>query len=93
MERHRPSLSGLDQATQEGLIDLAVRREHTDDDSSRTELDGRPEAAGDAYSQAFLMEATEQTYLLCQQLGFYSNMETLTPALFNALGQSKVKLF
>ncbi|MGL5319669.1 MAG: lysine decarboxylation/transport transcriptional activator CadC, partial [Aeromonas veronii] len=25
------------------------------------ELDGRPEAAGDAYSQAFLMEATEQT--------------------------------
>ncbi len=39
------------------------------------------------------MEATEQTYLLCQQLGFYSNMETLTPALFNALGQSKVKLF
>ena len=57
------------------------------------ELGGRPEAAGDAYSQAFLMEATEQTYLLCQQLGFYSNMETLTPALFNALGQSKVKLF
>ncbi|MFQ2260614.1 lysine decarboxylation/transport transcriptional activator CadC [Aeromonas dhakensis] len=57
------------------------------------ELDGHPEAAGDAYSQAFLMEATEQTYLLCQQLGFYSNMETLTPALFNALGQSKVKLF
>ncbi|MFB2864024.1 lysine decarboxylation/transport transcriptional activator CadC [Aeromonas sp. MdU4] len=57
------------------------------------ELDGRPEAAGDAYSQAFLMEATEQTYLLCQQLGFYSNMETLAPALFNALGQSKVKLF
>jgi transcriptional activator of cad operon len=57
------------------------------------ELDGRPEAAGDAYSQAFLMEATEQTYLLCQRLGFYSNMETLTPALFNALGQSKVKLF
>jgi len=57
------------------------------------ELDGRPEAAGDAYSQAFLMEATEQTYLLCQQLGFYSNMESLTPALFNALGQSKVKLF
>ena len=57
------------------------------------ELDGRPEAAGDAYSHAFLMEATEQTYLLCQQLGFYSNMETLTPALFNTLGQSKVKLF
>ncbi|MBW3804592.1 CadC family transcriptional regulator [Aeromonas jandaei] len=57
------------------------------------ELDGRPEQAGDAYSQAFLMEATEQTYLLCQQLGFYSNMETLTPALFDALGQSKVKLF
>ncbi|QXB02105.1 lysine decarboxylation/transport transcriptional activator CadC [Aeromonas sp. FDAARGOS 1416] len=57
------------------------------------ELDGRPEEAGDAYSQAFLMEATEQTYLLCQQLGFYSNMETLTPALFDALGQSKVKLF
>lgn len=57
------------------------------------ELDGRPEAAGDAYSQAFLMEATEQTYLLCQRLGFYSNMETLAPALFNSLGQSKVKLF
>lgn len=57
------------------------------------ELDGRPEAAGDAYSQAFLMEATEQTYLLCQRLGFYSNMQTLTPALFNALGQRKVKLF
>ena len=57
------------------------------------ELDGRPEAAGDAYSQAFLMEATEQTYLLCQRLGFYSNMEALAPALFNSLGQSKVKLF
>ncbi|MGY3902836.1 lysine decarboxylation/transport transcriptional activator CadC [Aeromonas lusitana] len=57
------------------------------------ELDGRPEVAGDAYSQAFLMEATEQTYLLCQRLGFYSNMETLAPALFNTLGQSKVKLF
>ncbi|MGL5288761.1 MAG: lysine decarboxylation/transport transcriptional activator CadC, partial [Aeromonas sp.] len=57
------------------------------------ELDGRTEAAGDAYSQAFLIEATEQTYLLCQQLGFYSNMETLTPALFSALGQRKVKLF
>jgi transcriptional activator of cad operon len=57
------------------------------------ELDGRPDMAGDAYSQAFLMEATEQTYLLCQQLGFYSNMETLAPALFNALGHSKVKLF
>ena len=57
------------------------------------EVDGRPEEAEDAYSQAYLMEATEQTYLLCQQLGFYSNMESLTPALFNALGQSKVKLF
>ena len=40
-----------------------------------------------------LMEATEQTYLLCQRLGFYSNMEALAPALFNSLGQSKVKLF
>ena len=57
------------------------------------ELDGRPDVAGDAYSQAFLMEATEQTYLLCQRLGFYSNMETLAPVLFNTLGQSKVKLF
>jgi transcriptional activator of cad operon len=57
------------------------------------ELNGHPEDAGDAYSQAFLMEATELTYLLCQQLGFYSNMEALTPALFNALGQRKVKLF
>lgn len=57
------------------------------------ELDGRPEAAGDAYSQAFLMEATEQTYLLCQRLGFYSNMESLAPGLFNSLGQNKVKLF
>ncbi|MGY3943311.1 lysine decarboxylation/transport transcriptional activator CadC [Aeromonas tecta] len=57
------------------------------------ELDGRPDTAGDAYSQAFLMEATEQTYLLCQRLGFYSNMETLAPALFSAIGQSKVKLF
>lgn len=57
------------------------------------ELDGHPDAAGDAYSQAFLMEATEQTYLLCQQLGFYSNMETLTPVLYNTFGNSKVKLF
>lgn len=57
------------------------------------ELNGRPDVAGDAYSQAFLMEATEQTYLLCQRLGFYSNMETLAPVLFNTLGQSKVKLF
>lgn len=59
----------------------------------QAELNGHPDAAGDAYSQAFLMEATEQTYLLCQQLGFYSDMESLTPALFHALGQSKVKLF
>ncbi|MGY3857088.1 lysine decarboxylation/transport transcriptional activator CadC [Aeromonas intestinalis] len=57
------------------------------------ELDGSPDLAGDAYSQAFLMEATEQTYLLCQRLGFYSHMETLAPVLFNTLGQSKVKLF
>ena len=57
------------------------------------ELNGHPEDAGDAYSQAFLMEATELTYLLCQQLGFYSDMKALNPMLFNSRGQSKVKLF
>ena len=57
------------------------------------ELDGRPEVAGDAYSQAFRDGGDRADHLLCQRLGFYSNMEALAPALFNSLGQSKVKLF
>ncbi|WP_368164492.1 lysine decarboxylation/transport transcriptional activator CadC [Aeromonas sp. R6-2] len=57
------------------------------------ELRGEAEAAGDAYAQAFLMEASEQTYLLCQHLGFTSNLELLAPYLYRSMTPSEVTLF
>ena len=56
------------------------------------ELDGRPEVAGDAWQPGLPDGGDRADHLLCQRLGFYSNMEALAPALFNSLGQSKVKL-
>ncbi len=56
------------------------------------ELDGRPEAAG--MPQPGFPDGGDRADLSALPAArFYSNMETLTPALFNALGQSKVKLF
>lgn len=57
------------------------------------ELEGHAEMAGDAYAEAFLMEASEQTFRLCTHLGFDSNLETLAPYLYHSMTPSEVKLF
>ncbi|WP_099610751.1 lysine decarboxylation/transport transcriptional activator CadC [Vibrio fujianensis] len=52
------------------------------------ELNGDMEAASDAYSEAFYIDTSLETYLLCENLAFYSNLKSIDYALYRSVHPS-----
>ena len=56
------------------------------------ELDGDLNLAGDSYTQAFYIDTSLETYKLCQNLDFYSNIETIAHFMYRAVNPLTIKL-
>lgn len=53
-----------------------------------SELKGDMEAASEAYSEAFYIDTSIETYLLCENLAFYSNLKSIDYALYRSVHPS-----
>ena len=56
------------------------------------ELNGNLDKAGDAYSRAFFMDTSQETYMLSENLAFYSDLETVAYFMYRAVKPSEVRL-
>jgi transcriptional activator of cad operon len=56
------------------------------------ELDGDLDRAGDAYTQAFYIDTSVETFKLSQNLAFYSNIETIARFMHRAVNPTEIKL-
>jgi transcriptional activator of cad operon len=56
------------------------------------ELDGDLDRAGDAYTQAFYIDTSIETFKLSQNLAFYSNIETIARFMHRAVNPTEIKL-
>ena len=56
------------------------------------ELSGNLDRAGDAYTQAFYIDTSLETYLLSSNLAFHSNIETIAIFMHRAMNSSSIKL-
>lgn len=56
------------------------------------ELNGNLEQAGDAYSRAFYMDTSLETYTLSENLVFYSDLETVAYFMYRAVTPSEIRL-
>lgn len=56
------------------------------------ELVGELDLAGEAYSQAFYINTSMEVYKQCQNLAFYSNLETVAYFMHRAVNPSEAKL-
>lgn len=56
------------------------------------ELNGNLDQAGDAYSRAFFMDTSLETYMLSENLAFYSDLETVAYFMYRAINPSEVRL-
>lgn len=56
------------------------------------ELDGNLDRAGDAYTQAFYIDTSVETFKLSQNLAFYSNIETIAWFMHRAVNPTEIKL-
>ena len=56
------------------------------------ELNGNLDSAGDAYSRAFFMDTSLETYMLSENLAFYSDLETVAYFMYRAVNPSEVRL-
>lgn len=56
------------------------------------ELNGNLESAGDAYSRAFFMDTSLETYMLSENLIFYSDLENVAYFMYRAINPSEVRL-
>ncbi|WP_072671300.1 lysine decarboxylation/transport transcriptional activator CadC [Vibrio injensis] len=52
------------------------------------ELQGDSESASEAYSEAFYGDISLETYMLCENLAFYSNLKSIDYALYRAVHPS-----
>ncbi|ASU23295.1 transcriptional regulator CadC [Vibrio qinghaiensis] len=52
------------------------------------ELQGDRERASEAYSEAFYIDTSMETYMLCENLAFYSNLKSIDYALYRAVHPS-----
>ncbi|MBF4246407.1 transcriptional regulator CadC [Vibrio anguillarum] len=52
------------------------------------ELQGDMERASEAYSEAFYIDTSMETYMLCENLAFYSNLKSIDYALYRAVHPS-----
>ncbi|PKH05895.1 lysine decarboxylation/transport transcriptional activator CadC [Moritella sp. Urea-trap-13] len=56
------------------------------------ELSGNLDSAGDAYTQAFYIDTSIETYQLSSNLAFHSNLETIAICMYRAMNPSSIKL-
>ncbi|MGR6834972.1 lysine decarboxylation/transport transcriptional activator CadC [Aliivibrio wodanis] len=56
------------------------------------ELNGNLDLAGDAYSRAFFMDTSLETYMLSENLAFYSDLETVAYFMYKAIKPSNIRL-
>lgn len=56
------------------------------------ELNGNLDLAGDAYSRAFFMDTSLETYMLSENLAFYSDLETVAYFMYKAIKPSDIRL-
>lgn len=56
------------------------------------ELSGDVDSASEAYSEAFYIDTSVETYLLCENLIFYSNLKQIDHAMYRAVHPSVVRL-
>ncbi|MUJ25896.1 lysine decarboxylation/transport transcriptional activator CadC [Aliivibrio fischeri] len=56
------------------------------------ELDGDLDQAGESYSKAFFMDTSLETYMLAENLAFYSDLETVAYFMYRAVNPSEVRL-
>ncbi|WP_300175174.1 lysine decarboxylation/transport transcriptional activator CadC [uncultured Aliivibrio sp.] len=56
------------------------------------ELNGNLDSAGDAYSRAFFMDTSLETYMLSENIAFYSDLETVAYFMYRAVNPSEVRL-
>ena len=56
------------------------------------ELNGNLDLAGDAYSRAFFMDTSLETYMLSENLAFYSDLETVAYFMYKAIKPSSIRL-
>ncbi|ENR2165946.1 lysine decarboxylation/transport transcriptional activator CadC [Vibrio vulnificus] len=77
----------LSQARQfrESVLSYVLQGKHA-------ELCGDRNSASDAYSEAFYMDTSLETYLLCERLVFPSNLKSIDYALYRSVHPSVVRL-
>lgn len=56
------------------------------------ELEGFSDIAGDAYTQAFFIDTSIETYRLTQNIAFYSDLETVARFMYSTVNRSSIKL-
>jgi len=56
------------------------------------ELSGNLDSAGDAYTQAFYIDTSIETYQLSSNLAFHSNLETIAVFMHKAINLNSIKL-
>lgn len=56
------------------------------------ELNGNLNLAGDAYSRAFFIDTSFETYMLSENLAFYSDLKTVAYFMYKAVKPSNIRL-
>jgi transcriptional activator of cad operon len=83
------------EAAQKYLTHAFARRESAFSyilEGKLAELNGNLDKAGDAYSRAFFMDTSLETYMLSENLAFYSDLETVAYFMYRAVKPSEVRL-
>ncbi|EEY46463.1 lysine decarboxylation/transport transcriptional activator CadC [Vibrio mimicus] len=73
------------QALRESVLSYVLQGKHA-------ELKGDLDGASDAYSEAFYMDTSLETYLLCENLVFHSNLKSIDYAMYRSVHPSAVRL-
>lgn len=73
------------QGLRESVLSYVLQGKHA-------ELKGDLDGASDAYSEAFYMDTSLETYLLCENLVFHSNLKSIDYAMYRSVHPSVVRL-
>lgn len=80
-KRHLNQALGL----RDSVLSYVIRGKHA-------ELDGDLDLASESYSEAFYIDTSVETYLLCENLVFPSNMKAIDYAMYRAVHPSVVRM-
>ncbi|MBS9962612.1 lysine decarboxylation/transport transcriptional activator CadC [Vibrio alginolyticus] len=69
----------------DSVLSYVIRGKHA-------ELDGDLDLASESYSEAFYIDTSVETYLLCENLVFPSNMKAIDYAMYRAVHPSVVRM-